>query len=538
MPQIDGQEPISYSLVPYAGPWTQAEAAHLLRRTLLGPTLSQINDAVANGMVSTVSSLLQIPPLSNPITFSSEDNDSAVGSTWVNSVYTGTQTQIDDTITTRYLSLVAWLMERANTSNSTISEKICLFWHNHFAVSLNLDPRTMYDYFALINSHALGNFKQLVKDMTIDPAMLLFLNGATNVNANPNENYSRELLELFSIGKGPQLGPGDYTNYTEHDVSEGAKVLTGYFPFGLLSDTETSVSSVFIPGNHDGSVKTLSEKFNNAQINPNGANEYGDYIDVIFQQDEVAKHICRKLYRWFVNFDLTATVESTVIDEMSSTMIANNYDILPVLQELFTSEHFYDISVRGAQIKSPMDMIFSMFNSTETGSPSYGLETDAMMYASIYHYCGTIGQTILEPPSVAGWPAYYQEPAYSQLWINATYLQSRFQVTDYMCILGISEGGENWRLNVIEFLNNLTTPADPIQVIEDLILLFTPKGASAAEKLILKGILTNGQPDFEWTQQYNEYLLDPNNPATYGPIRTRLELTLARIFHLPQFQTF
>ena len=201
--------------------------------------------------------------------------------------------------TARQLSLGSWIIERINNEQVSIAEKMCLFWQNHFAATAGPDARATYDYHMLIRQHALGNFKQFVKDMTINPNMLLFLNGATNNVFFPNENYARELLELFTIGKGPQIGPGDYSNYTEDDIFEAAKILTGYYVDGLRSDTLTDVSAVYNGILHDTSTKTLSYHFGNATITDNGANEYGDLIDIIFQQNECANFICRKLYRYF-----------------------------------------------------------------------------------------------------------------------------------------------------------------------------------------------------------------------------------------------
>lgn len=540
MLQEDVQEPISYSLAPYTGQWTKSEAAHLLRRTLFGPTNQQILDAVNNGMNATVSSLLQIPAISNPVTHSADETITAFGASWITDVYPSNQTQAANCVNARNESLAVWLMKRINDESFSIAEKMCLFWHNHFAVPYAGDPRATYDYHMLIRSHALGNFKQMVKDVTINPAMLLFLNGATNTLYSPNENYARELLELFTIGKGDQIGPGDYSNYTEDDVAAGAKILTGYLVEGLYSDTQTQVTANFNPILHDTSTKTLSYHFGSATVNSNGANEYADYIDIIFQQDEVANHICRKIYRYFVNYDLTPTVESTVIQDMASTLIANNYDVLPVMQELLTSEHFYDISVRGALIKSPLEMIFSMLNSTET-TTGVDISTDADWLMYVYQIAAVMGQSYGEPPSVAGWPAYYQEPSYTQMWINATSLRLRFQISDYMTVYtGIPNSGNSnfLKVNALQFLDNLSLPASAPDVIDDIADIFTPKGLSSAQKDMLKDILTNGLPDFEWTIQYNDYAADPGNSTLSDPVRQRVELVLQRLFNMPEFHTF
>lgn len=537
MPENEPLPGVSLSLTPYTGQWTKAEAAHFLQRATFGATNQEILDAVTNGMNATVTSLLQIPTIGEPLSFHPDETVVASGQTWINAVYPSNPTNAQSVETARQMSLGGWMMKRINSESLTVAEKICLFWHNHFSAIPTQDSRATYDYHILLRSHALGDFKQMVKDVTVNPCMLLFLSGATNNVFSPNENYARELLELFTIGKGPQIGPGDYTNYTEYDVAEAAKILTGYYVTGLRSDTQSSVDAVYDSLLHDQSNKTLSSKFNNASIPANGANEYQDLIDVIFQQDEVAHHICRKLYRYFVNYDLTTTVESTVITEMANTMIANNYQILPVLTELFTSEHFYDISVRGALIKGPLDMLFSMFNQCDT-TPSFGLATDYEMLLNIYWFGEALGQAYATPPSVAGWPAYYQTPSFSKLWVNATHIKTRFDAALWVTLgNGIPVNGQNWKIDALHFLDNLSLPPDAPSVIQDIVDLFCPKGLSTVQQLTLKSILTGGLPDFEWTIQYNEYQANIGNPTFEDPVRLRVELVLSQVFQMPEFHT-
>ncbi len=537
MPDQNQNGPINYSMAPYTGAWTKAEAGHLLRRTLFGPTNQQILNAVSDGMATTVTNLLQVPTMAEPLAFHPDEGVTTFGNSWVNDVYPSNVTDAAATLNARNISLAAWLMKGINEEQFDISQKILLFWQNHFAAIAVSDARATYDYVELLRQHALGNFRQFVKDMTINPMMLLFLNGATNTLYSPNENYARELLELYTVGKGPQIGPGDYTNYTEDDVAAGAKILTGFLVDGLGSDTLTDVTSNFTPILHDTSTKTLSYHFGNATISNNGASEYADYIDIIFQQNAVAEHISRKLYRYFVNYDLTTDVETNVIPVMAATMIANNYEILPVLTELFSSEHFYDISVRGALIKSPLEMIFSMFNSTES-IPGFDLLTDSEMYLVLYQFATVMGQAYMEPPSVSGWPAYYQTPAFSQLWVNSAVLKTRFQVSDFMTLLtGVPGNGNNWKFSTLTFLDNLSMPSDAPTVIDDIADVFTPKGLSATQKLLLKTVLTNGLPDFEWTLQYNEYVANPGDPMYSDPVVQRVELVLQQLFHMPEFQT-
>lgn len=535
MPEQENPGGVSYSLTPYSGSWTKAEAAHLLRRTMFGPTNQQILQAVTDGMNTTVSNLLQMPGFAPPVASHPDESIVAQGAVWVNSVYPSDGVQALTVQNARNWSLGATIMERINSEGVSIAEKLCLFWQNHWAATAGTDARATYDYHNLIYTYALGNFKQFAKDMTINPNMLLFLDGTTNNVFSPNENYARELLELFTIGKGPQIAPGDYTNYTEDDIAAAAKILTGYYVDGLLSDTLTSVSAVYNNLLHDTSTKTMSSKFGNAVIANNGANEYADLIDVIFQQDEVAYHICRKLYRYFVNYDLTADVETNVIPNMAATLIANSYEILPVLTELFSSEHFYDISVRGAIIRGPLDMIYAMFNSTQS-QPSYTLQTNHEMLLNLYWLAEVQGQAYANPPSVAGWPAYYQTPSYSKLWVNAAYLKLRFDLSSFVTLLtGIPVNGEFFKVDALTFVDNLSIPSDAPTVIQDIIDVFFPKGTNLLNQTVLKSILTNGQPDFEWTIQYNDYQADPGNPVVSDPVRNRVELVLMRVFQMPEF---
>lgn len=531
--------PISYSLTPYAGSWTTAEAGHLLRRATFGPTYQQILDAVSNGMPATVASLMTIPTIGEPIAYDTDEGIVAEGESWIGAVYPADPIEQGTTAQARYRSLHAWLMERINNEQDSISiaEKMCLFWQNHFGAIASADYRASYSYLMLLRSHALGDFKQLVKDVTIDANMLEFLNGDKNSVQSPNENYARELLELFTIGKGPQIGPGDYTNYTEYDITVGAKILTGFYNEGYRSSTLPNMTSVFNSWLHDDSVKTLSDKFGSAVINPNGADEYADYIDVIFQQDEVANYICRKFYRYFVSSEINSDVEDQVISGLAATLITNNFNVQPVIEQLLLSEHFYDIEVRGCLIKNPLEMTFSLWNGTES-KPNYDVPTRYPMHLMNFWVTSGIGQAYTSPPSVAGWPAYYQEPAFTQLWLNASYISQRFSTIDWYALYsGPASNGENWSIDALKFLDNLPVPNDAPSVIDNMVDLFFPKGTSDSQKLSLKAILTNGLPDFEWTIQYDEYVANPTDTGREGAITYQIKKTLAALFKLPEFQT-
>jgi hypothetical protein len=238
-----------------------------------------------------------------------------------------------------------------------------------------------------------------------------------------------------------------------------------------------------------------------------------------------------------VSSEISSRVEETIIKELSYTFRSANFEIQPVLDQLFKSEHFYDQTHLGCLIKGPLEMIFSLLNGTETKA-NYGVNTRYQMYLAVYHQAGKLDQYYLAPPSVAGWPAYYQEPSYSRLWLNASLIKGRFDLIDWWVRRkGIKKEEQRLQVEGLKFLGNLSFPSNPVAVINDMVDVFLPKGTSESQKKVLKDVLCDGLPDFEWTVQYNDYIANYNNPLFYDPIIKRLKETLATIFLMPEFQT-
>lgn len=527
------------AIKPFSGTWDENKAAHLLRRTLFGPTYKQIQDVKTLGLTSAIDTLLSLPAETQPLTVSSVEEIAKKGETWVNKPYPADIQKAQLTNNIRNESLGCWLIENLTHTDLSIVEKMSLFWQNHFAAESTNDARASYNYMNLLRTNALGNFRELVKKITVDPCMLLFLNGNSNTKNSPNENYSRELLELFSVGKGTQVGTGDYTNYTEEDIKQGAKILTGWNVQGFLSSTETTTSSFFIPNRHDNTNKTLSSRLGNKVIQGNGDQEYKDYIDHLFSTDIPAKFICKKLYRWFVNYDITADVQKNVIDPLAQLLVDSDYEMKPVLKALLTSEHFYETAALGTIIKNPLEYLFSLVNSTNTKF-EFTTEINYDFFKQIYGFSTVIGMNYFRPPSVGGWTAYYQAPSYSRLWMNSSYIKLRFDVASYLLTDSFKSQVDNsaiFTLNVLDYVQGLSNPVSAQQIVDDTALVFCPKGLPDSVKTALKLILTGGQPDFEWTLQYNEYLADNTNVMKKTAIVGRIRQFLDYLFKLPEFQT-
>ncbi|KAA3634276.1 MAG: DUF1800 domain-containing protein [Bacteroidetes bacterium] len=526
---------LNTGLEPFTGEWDFEKAAHLLRRATYGPAYPIIQDAVEDGLQATIDKLFENLPLPEPPVnyYFEEDPNVPVGSTWIDAPYS----QEVNLFQHRYRSLNGWTIGLMLQEGVSIREKMTLFWHNHFSVANVNDPKFRYRYINLLRSYALGNFRDLIKDITIDPAMLRFLNGNQNTKNAPNENYARELLELFTIGKGPQIGPGDYTNYTEDDVLAIAKVLTGWRDRGYRTQNpEVMMTSEFVPNRHDTTTKTLSEHFNNAEIPDMGPNEYEFLIDTIFQQNEVAKFICRKLYRWFVYYTIDDNAEVNVIEPMAQMLIDNDYEVEPVLRALLSSAHFFDIISIGPLIKNPMDFLISTLKVPQVAIPPVdNLFNRYNVWRLIYNLTGNMEMIYYAPPSVAGWKAYYQEPGYYRIWINATTLQARMPFTDRMTSNGYTYGGQNIKVDSLHLMTLLNDPYNPDSVIQEFVKMFFPQPITDGQHAVLKETLLAGQPDYEWTIEYSDYEANPDNSGLAESIASRLDNVLKAMLAMPEF---
>lgn len=526
--------PTTTSLDEYTGAWTIDNAAHLLRRATFGPTKELIQECFENGLSNSIEQLLAPQPTpEHPINYEfEEDPNVAVNETWVDKPYT----MGINTTAHRNRSLFGWTINLLLEETFSVQEKMVLFWHNHFGISNVNDPKFKYHTSQLLRSHALGNFKELIKAITIDPSMLRFLNGNANKKQAPNENYARELLELFTIGKGDQIAPGDYSNYTENDIIEIAKILTGWRDRGFRStEAGQEITSEFISNRHDETTKTLSAHFNNASIDNMGADEYLHLIDIIFEQEEVARFISRKLYRWFIYYDISTETEELVIEPMAQLLIDNNYEIKPVLEALFKSEHFFDILNIGPMIKNPIDFVMSLLKTNYVEFPP--ASSQSLYYRvpiKVFNLLRVMEMSYYDPPSVAGWKAYYQSPAYYRIWISATSLQLRTQLSNALSTIGLTVNGFTLQIDSLAILNGLSNPSDINTVIDEITHTVFPQPITDSQKDVLKGILIPGLPDYEWTIEYGNYAADPNNPDLAVPMSNKMKLFYLTILSMPE----
>ncbi|PSR15251.1 MAG: hypothetical protein DA408_02195 [Bacteroidetes bacterium] len=525
---------VTTGLEPYPGPWEFAQAAHLLRRTTFAPTKAMLSAAVNQGLDATILQLFSPLPLPEPPIYFDTGDEPLIppGAPWIDDPYSSEA----DLVQPRRRSLQSWTMQLIWQEGISIRENLCLFWHNHFAVDNNVeDPRLHYRYITTIRTQAWGNFRQLVKDITIDPCMLRFLNGNQNDEQSPNENYARELLELYTVGKGAAAGPGDYTTFTEQDVAAMARVLTGWVDTGYLTeDPAEAIGATFVPERHDPGAKQLSPRFNQAVLTDTGEQEYADLIDVIFAQPAVATHICRKLYRHFVYYKINEATEAQVIAPLAQLLIEQDYELEPVLQTLLRSTHFFDVLNLGPMIKHPLQFVVAPIK--QTGIPLPEDQEERYHHGhQIYRLIAGMGMAYFDIPEVAGWKAYYQPPLYYRNWINAITLHQRSDVVRRLVTSGYTPGEVPLRMDPLAFLETLDNALEPVSMIAEIVQLLLPLHLELGQLVALKELLIPGLPDFEWTVEYGSYLADPTDDNLRQALASKLEDFFLGLFNMAEF---
>jgi uncharacterized protein (DUF1800 family) len=515
----------------YSGTWDEAALLHLLKRTLFGVKMSDIQHFKGKSLSQVVSDLLTVPstlpdpPVNNYNNRNLTDPNVQPGDTWVNDF----NPQLNGA---RRQSLKSWWAGLMIHQDRNILEKMTLFWHNHFSTEMSVVQWANYSYQhnQLIRQDALGNFKTLVKDITLDPAMLIYLNGDQNTKQAPDENYSRELQELFTLGK------GEDSKYTEGDVIEAAKVLTGW------TISRTTLKTVFMANRHETGDKQFSSFYNNTVIKgksgSDGANELDELLDMIFDQNEVAKFICRKLYRWFIYYEIDEAAEENFIKPLADVFRNSGYDIKTVMAAMLKSEHFFDQVNRGCLIKSPIDYSVGMMRNFDVQFPdSSDYQGQYNMWQLIYYAAAIQQQDIGDPPSVAGWPAYYQIPMFHEIWINSDTLPNRNKISDFMVISGYTVRDNQIIINPLDYAKSMSNPSDPNDLIDDMLFHLHTIEVSDNQKLYMKSLLLSGQSqDYYWTDAWNNHISDPDDTSKATIVYTRLQLLVKYLMNLSEFQ--
>lgn len=535
---------VTAALDPYTGTWSDNEVIHLLKRLTFGAPKEEVDYFKTLSFSTAIDTLLNTvatpDSLGQPIkayttnTTDTPANDPdwgvPTGATWVN-----THTNSGAVESYRQESLKVWWLNNLFNQPRSIEEKMILFWSTHLTIEFDTTNygRMCYVYLNLLRQYATGNFKNLVKDITINPAMLIYLNGYQNTKNAPDENYARELQELFTLGKGPG------SQYTEADVQAAARVLTGY------QVNASTNSAYFTPSRHDINPKQFSAFYNNQIIYrplaADGPLEVDDLINMIFNQNEVALYMCRRIYRYFVYGNISTDVENNVIIPLANTFRTNNYNIKPVLDQLFKSEHFFDVLQFGAVIKSGVDFVAGLVRECKIKMPP---KTNPQLHHRHVTYLANNilplqEQDMGDPPNVAGWSAFHQDPTYDKNWITTDTFSKRQALINQLVNTGYSSGGFKMEYNAVEFAKRMSNPADPNVLIQDFNKYLLRRTLSQGLRDAIKqDILLTGQTDdYYWTSAWNAYINAPSNLNNYTVVNNRLkQLAMYFMSKLEEYQ--
>jgi len=300
---------------------------------------------------------------------------------------------------TAVIRLQAWWFERMASTPRPLQEKMTLFWHGHFATSAQKVKSSLANYHLnqILRDHATGNFKALTIAVGQSPAMLRYLDNLQNQKGHPNENWARELMELFTMGVG---------HYTEDDIKESARAFTGW----TIADGRFR----FNESTHDFGTKTVFGRTGNF--------DGWDMINIIFEQPATAEFIARKLWTYFAYED----PEPEIVTPLAALLRENNYEITPLLEAMFTSKAFYSEKAIGTQIKAPVQYLVQLADDLAIETPPY---------VALARASAQLGQNIFFPPNVAGWDG-------GRTWINANTLLTRYNLSRSIVVADFMEPDE------------------------------------------------------------------------------------------------
>ncbi len=541
-------------------------AKHLLARATFSVSKKRIEE-FANMTVSDAVDLLF------DYTYSAPDPDQIIdyqsGLAWLHDPVDG-RPDTNQAILRR--AITNWLLDEAKNENS-IRYKLAFFAHLSFTVSIHGQQELrVYEYFKLLLYFSKGSYKELAYHMSKDNLMLSYLDGDSNRTASPNENYAREFLELFTIGKGEVDGVGSYTTFTEHDVLQASKLLTGWVKgtWGVHINLEDDNDNIIYGGRaiasavyHDQSDKTFSSKFGNQTIagNSNADVELSAFVDMVFEQDATAANICRRLYRYFIGDHISGEVEANYIQPLAAYFKAQDYSIEAVVKVMLKSAHFYDMDdenafddVIGGMVKSPFDLMLNALNYFNVPVPNR--VTDTSNFYVFYFtelsnlFCSNCGLNPFTPTSVAGYSAYYQDPSYSRDWFNTTTYLPRYKfgemlVTGKRSYINVNTTSRI-KIDLLDFINDtdyVPDPTEAVYVVTALLDDLFPEGYDNERyDYFLNDVFLNGLRAVDWKLTWDAYINNGNDVFTFDEAENEIQIRLANlikaIIQSPEYQLF
>jgi uncharacterized protein (DUF1800 family) len=547
------------SLNPLQGALGRRRAAHLLRRVSFRYTKEKVDELSKLTAAESLATLLKVSPLK--LEQPAYAKGAGAPATWINPPKpSSTPLPAEDIELRRYV--MAWWVNEA-LHDPGAGHKMEFFLTQYLAVAADSGSSAQFfDYLSLIRWGCLGNFKKLVTKIVTDNCMLNYLDNNQNYNKNPNENFAREFFELYTIGKGEPAGAGDYTNYTEDDIVEAARVFTG-FNNALRTqsvDKETNIpAGKGYPQSHDFESKTFSARFGGTVISPASKDadgmtgELNALVDMVFAQPETARNICRRLYRFFVTRKISAEAETDIIEPLAQTFIGANFELKPVLEQLLQSQHFFDADdasgtdeIIGALIKSPLDLsleALSFFNIPIPDPDTKNREHYQTFYGSavLERMLTRAGMDLFYPPDVAGYPGYYQEPELNRMFFNSATIISRYKLPQMLLTGKHAYGGSEaigTKLDIAAWLRDskfVADPSDSYLIVKEFVsYLFPEEPSNERATYFLESIFLDKLPPADWTYEWENYIKTGDDSEVSIPLGRLVNA----LMYAPEYQVF
>jgi uncharacterized protein (DUF1800 family) len=402
--------------------WDRSAAAHLLRRAGFGGTRAEVDRAVKRGQAATVERLLRFRPSSARF----HGSDTWKAQRW-------------------------WLMRMLHAS-APLQEKLVLFWHGHFATSIAKveDADMMNEQNRLFRRMAAGKFRDLLVAVGRDPAMIVWLDGIYNTKEHPNENYAREVMELFSLGIADESGT---PNYTQTDVEEAARAFTGF----SVADGEFA----FYAQDHDDGVKTVLGLTGNL----NG----DDVARHLASRPQCARFLARKLWTFFAYPE----PETAVLDALAQAYLDADTDVVPLLRAMFLRDEFYSVRARTERVSPPAEFVVATLRATRA-------RTDGRM---LPYAVAEMGQDLFNPPNVAGWPGGLE-------WTTSQRLLERY---DFVWRVAGGRRGREMASDPRAVVAGLPKSAEAAQIVGRVLEILGPIDAPPAVRTQLEDYLVTGR---------------------------------------------
>ena len=442
-----GRLVLSTALEPYAGPWGIRQAAHLYRRAGFGGSPEDVARATSAGLHAAVDGFVHFPgagalpaqpqlvrdrldPGERKLFRAAASRPPGAVPGAPDPAVVQLRKQLGLAHRRNVIAMETWFLERMTGSPAPLQEKMTLFWHGHFtsAYQKGIPAQALVDQNNLFRANALGNVRELTLAVSQDPAMLRYLDNAQNVKAHPNENYARELMELFTLGIG---------NYTETDVRESARAFTGW------SIDRDGAFRAF-PARHDDGSKTF--------LGRSGDFTGRDIVEIIFAQPAAGRWFAKKLLEFFVYSD----PEPGLVDALAALIRKNGFNLQPVMAVLLRSNVFFSDRAYRALVKSPVQFVVGSYQLFGIRQPDIGaLEALRRM-----------GQVLFVPPNVKGWDG------------GATWLNSQTMLTreNFASSLMAKMGDADWMQRAMQTMD----PAGVARALTATILQGDVAAASSA----------------------------------------------------------